>query len=174
MRLTRSDVATVVVVAILIGIAAKATAYVDARATERVLTEQRRAGDYWQGLVASGVTPDSATELALQALRTRLRGTTLRVEYPLLPAPRVDSLWQAMYLNPFRAVGAQTPRTQMEDDAIRATQENLRRIREVGVRDVRARLRRDDQQLWALIAAATALLGGLAWRRRRHRRIAIA
>ncbi|MBY0488605.1 MAG: hypothetical protein K2R93_02075 [Gemmatimonadaceae bacterium] len=170
----RSEVATLVVIASLIGLVANATAQVDARATTRVLTQQRRAGDYWQGLVASGVAPDSATELALQALRTRLHGTAVRVEYPLLPDPPVDSLWQAMYLNPFRADGAQTPRTQAEADAIRATQDDLRRIREVGVRDVRAQLRREDVRLWALVAAASLVLGGLAVWRRQRRRIAIA
>lgn len=153
-------------IGLLLTLAWTTTGDVDVRATTRVLLEQRRAGDYWQGLVASGLTHDSATQLALTALRTRLRGTAVRVEYPLLPEPRIDSLWQAMYLNPFRAPGAQTPRSQAEDDAIRTTQEDLRLIREVGHRTMRERIVRSDLQIWVGVIAASALLGGFAlWRR---------
>ncbi len=159
----------VAVATLILAIVYQSTSHVDQRAHDEVIRAQNRAGDHWQGLVSLGIPPDSATQLALASMRSDLANRRLRATspWPDMSALNVDSMWQARYLNPFRAPGSQTPRTNAEYEAIRTSLADLRLVREAGVKQVRERLLAEDTKTWIEAGVGIVLLAAMVgWRRR--------
>lgn len=140
------------------------------RVQERVERAHGRAADMWTGLVQSGMSPDSATPLALGRLRRLLAGEDGRDTYPFVARPAIDSLWQALHLNPFRARAVQTPRTDVELTTVRASEVDVRLALAAGAPLVRARELRRLRTLDALVGVGvTGLVMWSAWQRRARR-----
>lgn len=167
MRIRTIELAAAAVAILIVVVVWSSTSHLDDRAHDEVIRAQNRAGYHWEGLVSRGIPPDSATQLALASMRSDLANKRLRATSPDMSALSVDSMWQAIYLNPFRAPGSQTPRTNAEYDAIRTSQEDLRLVREAGVKQVRERLASEATRTWIEAGVGVLLLAAMVgWRRR--------
>lgn len=143
---------------------------VDKRALDSVTDAQRRAAYWWEGLVQSGIPPDSATQLTLNALRSRLNGSPARVEPPFVSRPVIDSVWQAFSLNPFLNGGEQTPRNDREHESLRVARQDIRLVLAVGTEAARRREFARAQRLQAIVLAGIAVLSISTLARRRSSR----
>lgn len=148
-------------------VAYTSTSDVERRVHEEVIRAQNRAGFEWEAMVSRGIPPDSATQLSLTRMRGYLAKNRPTARSDGMSAANIDSMWQAMYLNPFKAPGSQTPRTNAEYEAIRTSQEDLRLVREAGGKQVRERLAAEATRTWIEAGVGVLLLAAMVgWRRR--------
>ncbi|MCA0375853.1 MAG: hypothetical protein LCH84_09310 [Gemmatimonadetes bacterium] len=154
-----------------VGLLAWHHASFETRVERQVQRARAHAADYWTGMVQAGVSPDSATPVALRQLRERLAGTAARTSYPFVARTEIDSLWQAVYLNPFLPRAVHTPRTDAELSAVRASEVDVRLALAAGAPLVRAREVQRLRRLDALVGLGVAcLVMWSAWQRRARRR----
>lgn len=169
MRIDKAEWMAGVIALLLAVVAWSTTADVPQRAQDEVTRAQNWASFRWQDFVSNGLPPDSATQLVMSELRVRLNGNRQRRERLFNAAPVIDSLWQAMYLNPFRPPSTLAPRTSAEEEALLVAQADLRRVLELGTRATTERLAAEAVRVWLSTGAAVALLVVLViWRRRRR------
>lgn len=171
MRLDRWEWVTLLTVAFGAAFVATMSWNVDKRTLEQVGDARWVAEAWWTGLVQSGIPPDSATQLTLNALRSRLNGSRAKNEYPFVSSPIADSVWQAFHLNPFLKTNAQAARNARERESMRLAKEDIRLVLAVGTAEGRRREVARTHRVQVILITGLAILSiGTLLRRRNLRR----